>query len=553
MVLMHMQDCFLLRYCFPLRFLFFLSCIMSLFDTLPVEILEYIIRIAPVDSVQALSLTCRSIHRIVITYNVHWQKVYRTLYVTDIEDNGEVVWLEQTYRELQARDNNSAIWWQLLNKRHRLEACWRGQTSHNNLSLQFKHDLPWKRLTSPELFTRPGWILAKNGQKIAIINAKLLELSWLTIDPSVADSYTPYIPASHPTGKRRRLSKRIAERVRKDESSRRDVLVHGIALSDKYVAVRISTLPYDYDRIQVWRIADQQLIFNQANWGYIDILELRGRWLHYVECLKPGPRSLNDRLVVVDLEAINPEKSVHRLVSPVGGTYAHLQRASATEAELFHSYYEEGIHYWCLFRIIADDNDSVLKTMPLPPTKFYAGAATCIRVEHDHDQVLFYGRGDHQLGFTTWASILRLSDNKLLWERDVGVTPPRGGMDILQVAGGASSRCHYLVWPFGQQAVKILSVDNGDTIHFISLDERSVISMIGQPIIGTLVLIALVNSSNNTDQCLMLDVQSGELIDGPILKRTISNEQTIISTTATHLSRWDSKTLEVYLLCQQTN
>ncbi|KAI8054388.1 hypothetical protein BDF22DRAFT_775156 [Syncephalis plumigaleata] len=526
---------------------------MSLFDTLPVEILEYIIRIAPVDSVQALSLTCRSIHRIVITYNVHWQKVYRTLYVTDIEDNGEVIWLEQTYRELQARDNNSAIWWQLLNKRHRLEACWRDRTGYNDLSLQFKHDLPLSRLTDPKLLARSDWIVAANGWKLAIINAKSSELSWLAIDSSVTDVYTPYIPNNNPTRKRRRLSKRIAERVRKDESSRRDALVGQIALSDKYVAVKVSTTSAAHDQMQVWRIVDQQLIFNYTIWGYSTTLELRGRWLYYDEGTKPNTPSLNDPLTVVDLEAVNPEKSVHRLVSPVGGTYAHLQRASATEAELFHSYYEERTYNWCLFRITADGNDSVLKTMPLPPTNISTGCARCIRVEHDHDQVLFYGRGNYQPGFTMWVAILRLSDNKLLWERDVGFASLYKGMDILQLTGGGSPPCHYLVWPSQRQTVKILSMDNGDTLHFISLDKLYVFSTVCQPIIGTLILIARMEPSYDTLQYLMLDVQSGELIDGPIINNPITDELTVISATPTHLIRWNGKTLEVYALCQQTN
>jgi hypothetical protein len=60
------------------------------FITLPVEILEFIIRTASIEAVQALALTCRSIYRIVVNYGVHWQQLYRALYITDMEDNEEI-------------------------------------------------------------------------------------------------------------------------------------------------------------------------------------------------------------------------------------------------------------------------------------------------------------------------------------------------------------------------------------------------------------------------------------------------------------------------------
>jgi hypothetical protein len=403
------------------------------------------------------------------------------------------------------------------------------------------------------LFARPDWILATNGRKTALINAESLKLSWLAVDTPVNDMYSTYLEANPLTRKRLKLSKHAIKRMNEDEPNMADVRVRRIALSDKYAVVKIKTaLIGGCGRVQVWRIADQRLIVNQAIWSYVNMLELRGRWLHYVEDHAPSAHSGKDRLIVLDLEATDPPRSMHRLISPVSGMEAHLQRVSATEAELFHNYYIGRTHHWCLFRITANGNDKMLKTMPLPPTKIYPGHATCIRVEHDHDQVLIYGQGDHRFGFTTWVAILRLSDNRLMWECDVGFTPSRESMDILQVTGGGSPRCHYLVWPFGQQAVKILSMSNGDTIHFISLDNRSIISMVGQPIIGTLVLIALMNLSNNTNQCLMLDVQSGELVDGPILNHTTPNRRTVFSATTTHLLRWDSKELEVYSLCKQT-
>ncbi|KAI9592218.1 hypothetical protein BDF19DRAFT_452218 [Syncephalis fuscata] len=513
---------------------------MSQLSTLPVELIELILHNSSVEAIEALAATCRSIRRIVLNYDVEWQRLYHSLFATDTEQGEEAIWLTQTRNQLQSQKVTS-FWWCLLLRRHRLEACWHGQVG-KGLTSQLKRNLPLKRPPKVRVFTRPDWTLVTNGRKTCLVNSVSSKLYWLPASAAVVDTSNTATRNSLKTAKR---LERVAE---DDDNNLANMCIRAIALTDKYAAVKVSSIKGGHGRLRVWRIADRKIIIDQTSWSYYDTMEIRGRWLNYAEDLNTATQG-RDRLVVLDLEASSTSKQMYRHRSPAMGMEAHLQRVNSTDALLFHNYYLGRTHYWCTYYIIAGDKSTTKHTMPLPHTQIYPGHATCIRVEqhanddsHDDGRVLVYGRGDHRFGFTTWVSVLQLADNKLLWEQDVGFTPSIEGIDIQQVGGNR------LVWPFGQQAVKILDLNNGNILYHTMLSNRSIISMIGHPVTGSLMLLALMNAPNDKDQCLMLNVQNGQLIEGPTIDHTISNRRTILAATTTHLINWDGKQLEMYRL-----
>jgi hypothetical protein len=473
---------------------------------LPLEVAEQILELLDIYSTEALEQSCRALHKLIIGQDHVWKDIYER----------DQIWTKMCYERLAQR-HVCAIWLRVYGIRTRLECWWRNGTSAH-LEIRKQWSLPLKRPADVKLSSSIDWFLASNGRKTCLIGPKqpglkMPKLWWLT--SSAAEStYGLNADIEGP------------------------MKIRTTALNQHYAAVKFSLLNGNYGKLCVWRIADRQCILSRTVRGFVHDLDLSGRWLAYFE--DKGEREHgHDRIVVVDLAA-TPQPRIFRLLSPAFAAEGHLQHTDETSATFFHAYYSGQKYRWRMYLLTSDGIGKMIQDELFPPLRIYPGHATARRIESDHDRVLVYGRGDHRLGFTAWMRVVQLSENRIVWELDVGYTVA-DDVDAVQLGQDQ------LVWPFGHRGVKIINLKNGELQHYVDFGSQHLSSLLLEPIIGSLVLVGIVPNQDETsgqDWCLLLDVATGDLIRGPTTTHTQMNRRCTFSVHPMGMITWDGKALQ---------
>ncbi|RKP08274.1 hypothetical protein THASP1DRAFT_23689 [Thamnocephalis sphaerospora] len=520
--------------------------IANRWQALPLEVGEMIVAALDVWSAEALERCSRALHLLVTGNERLWQRAYANAYPHDLVHEDDRAWVDVCRAQLAALEARP-VWLRIYGRRARLDRWWRD--GHDaRLAVRMSRSLPLRRPADVKMHTRPDWALISNGRKTCLIGrasaAGPRKLWWLE------SRSAPHAIKGHDSSTAVAATASIAAGARIDDVDMESTMkVRTVELSDRYAAVRVSSLHGNHGLLRVWRTSDRQCILSQAVRGFSHELELRNRWLCYFED-KGEKENGRDRIVVVDLES-TPWPRSYRLTSPDFAAEGHLQRASDTSAEFFHAYYSGQKYRWRIYQLTVGSSGKMVRDDLFPPTRIYPGHATAQRVEANDDQVLVYGRGDHRFGCTAWMSVMQLSSNRLLWERDVGYTPA-DGIGAVQIGGGR------LIWPFGHQSVKVLDLRDGALQHYVDFGGQRLSSLLLLPVIGSLLLVGVIAGESDAaatdvkktsnDWCLMMDADTGELIRGPRMAHTHVSRRSAFAVSALGLTKWDGKQLEDTML-----